>query len=63
MKDKPIINILVVNIIKECILQIEYLQNKFQQTGTGNAVIAKANYFIDTFQDAPETTEMKMQRK
>ena len=34
--------------LKECILQLEYLGDKFQKTGTGEAVIARARALLDT---------------
>lgn len=41
--------------IQEAILEIEYLHNKFQETGTGNTVVAKLKAAIeDLFEDGVE---------
>lgn len=36
-----------VDLLREAILQIEYLHNKFQETGSGNSVLSKLKTFVD----------------
>ena len=36
----------ILDALKTCVLQIEYLHEKFQETGSGNATIAAANEAI-----------------
>jgi ElaB/YqjD/DUF883 family membrane-anchored ribosome-binding protein len=34
--------------MKDAVLQIDYLHDKFQPTGTGNAIISRLNSLLDT---------------
>ena len=36
----------IINLLKECKIQLEYLNQKFQETGTTNALISKLNLAI-----------------
>jgi uncharacterized protein YllA (UPF0747 family) len=39
------------DVIKEAILQIEYLHNKFQETGTGNAVLSRLKAALEKYKE------------
>lgn len=39
---------IAVDLLDECRLQLEYLSNKFGETGTGNNLLSRINTFLDS---------------
>jgi flagellar biosynthesis chaperone FliJ len=40
-----------IELLNECRVQLEYLQQKFRETGSGNNVLSRVNTFLDSIDE------------